>query len=332
VTTRRFGSFAAMRTTLALVLAVLATAASAGAQSSDGTITIATLDRPGPVSGYGENTFAWSAYDPETGRFALQVALRGTTGAAAVEQRDVPFDVDLGPGPNGAPVAVYSRCANEPPLGQAIPDYTLGTGCDIYRYDLAAGKEERVSAVSTSRGSEVLPSIFGTRIAFARGRSVYVRETHSGGRDQRRTGPRAGGTPTGQDLRGTLLATTWKTSTGHEIRLTGADAAARLVARTRSGRVRRPLLSPSFDSGILFFRSTCLNGTAACSERYWSFRPASASTASARVNRDIAWTVHTSRQTFSVKGSDSAGGVICESTCAFIAERPLRFRIAKPLR
>jgi hypothetical protein len=305
------------------VLAAACIVVPAHGQSSDGTIQIATLQHPGPIAAYGQDTFAWSSYDPQTRRFRLEVALRGTTRTANVPSRGVPFDVDLGPGPDGRPLVVYSRCAAEAPRGTTIPDYTRGRGCDIYTYDPATDREQKELTASRSGTDEVLPSIYGSRIAFVRDRVPFVRSSDFGAGDQRRRGPR-GAVPTGQDLRGSQLATAYRTSEGHEIRLTGSDGQDRLVARARAtSSALRPLVSPSFDRGILFFRS---------SDRYWAFRPASASTSSARVNRNIAWMVHASGQTFSVVGAAGRRGVVCSPVCDFVAERPLRFEITAPLR
>ena len=318
---------------IALALLLTPTAAASAQSSPDGSRSLFTVTKPGPIAAYGTGTLAWSSYDAVTGKFRLETSLRGTTKTAEVPQRAVPFDVDLGPGPNGTPVVVYSRCTTEPPLGPSIPDYTRGRGCDVHLYDLETGKEQLLAGVSRAGVDEVLPTIWGTRVAYVRSRTAYVRDTGFGGADQRRSGPAAGGTPTGQDLRGTLLATAYRTTRGHEIRITGADGQGRLVARTRnSTAVRRPLVSPSFDSGILFYRSTCPTGNAGCTERYWAYRPTSASHSSARVNEDVAWTVHTSKQTFSLVGANGRSGVTCDGLCDFIAERPLVFKLSNPLR
>jgi hypothetical protein len=65
-----------------------------------------------------------------------------------VPRRDIAFDVDLGPGPRGAATAVYSRCRNDGGGnllgfdGQFGP-YGDASGCDLYRFSLAAGGNER---------------------------------------------------------------------------------------------------------------------------------------------------------------------------------------------
>lgn len=57
------------------------------------------------------------------------------------------------------------------------PAWTTGRGCDIFRFDFDADNEMRIPGASTNDSSEVLPSIWRDRIAFAR---VY--EERSGDR------------------------------------------------------------------------------------------------------------------------------------------------------
>jgi hypothetical protein len=68
-------------------------------------------------------------------------------------------DLDIGPGPDGSPTAVYVRCA---------------PSCDIWRYDYARRSEQRVRSISAPGLSEHLPTIWGRRIAFERRGSVIV--------------------------------------------------------------------------------------------------------------------------------------------------------------
>jgi hypothetical protein len=74
-------------------------------------------------------------------------------------------DLDLGPGPGGRLTAVYTRC---------------GPSCDIWRYDYAGGREQRVASVSAPGIGEHLPTIWGQRIAFERRGSVIVRDLRAG--------------------------------------------------------------------------------------------------------------------------------------------------------
>lgn len=116
-----------------------------------------------PISSYGGLT-AWSV-DQGDGSFRLVVHDGQAVRPVPVEPRTVPFDVDLWPGPDGAVVAAYSRCAREP---GPFEDYTAGRGCDVFRYSFALGEEERLAGASTDQASEMLPSIWRDEVAFAR--------------------------------------------------------------------------------------------------------------------------------------------------------------------
>ncbi len=113
----------------------------------------------------------WSVRD-EDGAYRL-VADAGSDGdprAVDVAPRGVAFDVDLGPGPDGSPVAVYSRCEREPrssPATAPLPAYATGGGCDLFAYDFARRAERRVPAAGGPGSSRFLPSIWREEIAFA---------------------------------------------------------------------------------------------------------------------------------------------------------------------
>ena len=66
----------------------------------------------------------------------------------AVAQRSVPFDADAGPGRDGQPVVVYSRCRQEPTLTAGLaptPDWQTARGCDVYELPLTFDAVARVS-------------------------------------------------------------------------------------------------------------------------------------------------------------------------------------------
>jgi hypothetical protein len=114
--------------------------------------TIAQEEQSSKIS-FHNGRLVWSRYDSGTRQYFLMTRVNGATPAQLpIAPSRVPFDVDLGPDKRRGTVAVYPRC--EP-------------GCDIYKYDFAHGKESAVSAVNTNR-SETMPSIWGSRIAFAR--------------------------------------------------------------------------------------------------------------------------------------------------------------------
>src|SRR3954468_10848784 len=82
--------------------------------------TVADVQRPTPVSAYA-GRLVWSQYDASIAGFRLVEAHASPSGEVTtqlpVPPRSVPFDADVGPGANGAPTVVYSRCATEPRLG-----------------------------------------------------------------------------------------------------------------------------------------------------------------------------------------------------------------------
>ncbi|WP_028060307.1 hypothetical protein [Candidatus Solirubrobacter pratensis] len=123
--------------------------------------TLVRVDKPTPVSASGSDV-VYSRSDPATREFQLWYAHgRAVPIPLPIDERTVPFDADLGPGPHGHRVAVYSRCTSEPPYdtadenGWPIP-YTRGRGCSPYEVDLFTNVERRLRA-SDAPGDEVLP-------------------------------------------------------------------------------------------------------------------------------------------------------------------------------
>ena len=171
--------------TIALGALILAAAsATPGAARADD--TLATLARPAPVSAYG-GRIAWSSYDAAQQNYALMTRVNGVNSVVPVARRTVPFDVDLGPDQNGDTVAVYSRCSREPGprkpvtgniIANQMPNWSSGRGCNLYRFNFATGRETTVAAANSPGASEFLPTIWKTRVAFAR---VYERKQGIGG-------------------------------------------------------------------------------------------------------------------------------------------------------
>jgi hypothetical protein len=171
--------------------------------------TIATVPRATPVSAY-RGHVVWSTYHPGRG-YVLTAYDKGTVSELPVTPRGVPFDADVGPGPNGDAVVVYSRCRRDPRRRQGfpgsaltvLPEWQSGRGCDLYRFTFARGRETRIARASSRRASEFLPSVWKGRIAFARvyphrrGRAgrrayLYTRPLSGAGRTRRLpAGPRS---------------------------------------------------------------------------------------------------------------------------------------------
>lgn len=227
--------------------------ADGGSSSSLLTLRRIVADSEGrsSVDAYGD-VVAWSERDgagSQAGPYHLTVLAEGSVRRLPVASRPVPFDVDLGPDEDGRVVAVYSRCEQEPSTddpgfvyAMPSPAYTRGEGCDIYRFDLATGQERKVAGASTDQASEMLPSIWGGSIAFARvyeqrsgerGRLpyLYVRPL-AGGSSQRLPGGSRGASglpgPVSLDLYGRRLSFVWNYATGGGSGDTGGVSEVRL--------------------------------------------------------------------------------------------------------
>ena len=216
--------------TILIAAAVLALAPRAEAATEVGTTARMT-----PVTAYG-GTIAWSEFDVATDRYRLVVRRGGVARRAPVAGRGVPFDVDLGPGPDGRVTAVYSRCRREPRVGELRHVHATGGGCDVYRHVLGSRTESRVRLAARRDRSEVLPSVWKGSLVFAArapgsGFDTIARpyaivdgklrrlpggnETVPGTR-RRALGPGV----TGLDVRGNAVAMTW---TVDQLRCTARD-------------------------------------------------------------------------------------------------------------
>ena len=223
---------------------------------------------------------AWSAFEDGAGYRLVLRNPDGAVGAAPVPPRAVPFDIDLGPSEEGGVVAAYSRCAQEPDehgAGGTLLRAT-GRGCDIFRLDLATGRESRLEGASTNGSSEFLPSIWRDSVAFARvfesreGRRgdvpyLYVRPL-DGGRSERQPGGSRGDDgvpgPTGIDLYGRRMSFTWEWRDGDrlrsELRLDTAGGDHALVERLGSEDAPANLVTPVGDRGRIYAGSRRLRG------------------------------------------------------------------------
>src|SRR4051812_20357618 len=153
-------------------LLTLMLASAAPAQAAD--TIVATVARPTPVDAYGGRA-VWSAWDPALGAYRLTVDNRGRIRTLPMAPSPTQFDVDLGPGPHGGTIAIYSRCAHAV-LGTSQLDGHQG--CDLYAYRFATGRETKLANAST-RADEYAPAAWGRRIAF-------TRTSDAGGRFPRR--------------------------------------------------------------------------------------------------------------------------------------------------
>lgn len=200
---------------------------------------IAHEEQPTAIAAF-NGRLVWSravatACDPEPTcrRYGLITRYEGRTSRLRVRTRQVPFDIDLGPGPDGQTVAVYSRCREEPLLvgENDLPLYASGGGCDLFLYDFRRRSERRLN-IARPRVSEVLPAIWRRQVAFvarddrtrSRGNPAVsrillgrlddgpLRVVHRANDvAQPRSPSRASGRgPIGLDLRGSTVATSWQ--------------------------------------------------------------------------------------------------------------------------
>jgi hypothetical protein len=139
---------------LGLALCVIGVAAAAPAAPALAATELSVEQARVYADSYGGRT-AWSSFDPARRVYRLLTVEDGKVVVTAAPTAAHPFRLDVGPGPDGAPVAVYPRC--------------VGESCDIHLFDFASGEERRLGgSVSRKASSESLPSIWRDRIAFAR--------------------------------------------------------------------------------------------------------------------------------------------------------------------
>jgi hypothetical protein len=276
------------------LLLMLGAALLGGGSAARADVTITTVANPTPISFFA-GRLAWSAFDPARNGYVLMTHAAGTTSLVPVGPRGVPFDVDLGPDEHGDTVALYSRCGREP-AGPELPTWRTGRGCDIFKFSFATGRETRVASANGARSSEFLPSIWDTRIAFARvyerrkGKAgdrayLYARSVlGSGSSRQLRPGPRGSVRvclgkqgkvvcgvpvetgPTALDLRGRRLAFAWDIVVPYECSNTGiwldtvSGTRRRVETACSTEAVGRGLLSPTLSGGRLDYVRSLFGG------------------------------------------------------------------------
>ena len=112
---------------------------------------------------------AWSESDPDGGA-RLMTRFKGVTSQVPVERQEGGFDVNLGKGPDGTTVAVYSRCE--------------GSECSLYLYDFTRAAERKIHRLSRKGVREQGPVIDRELIVFFRGtarsRGLYVGSLRNG--------------------------------------------------------------------------------------------------------------------------------------------------------
>jgi hypothetical protein len=154
---------------IAALIALVALALGASPAAAEERLAVESA--PFTADAYGD-VIAWSSYDPAAKSYSLRLLRAGQPVTPAVEPSGKSFDLDVGPGPDGAPLVVYARAG------------------DLFQYDPATGLEQPLAEVNT-RGLESSPSIHRSALAFVRRVHrkpvVYLRK---GGDTRRQPRPR----------------------------------------------------------------------------------------------------------------------------------------------
>jgi hypothetical protein len=257
-----------MRRTLLILALLFPATASAADDIPTGAAT--------PVTEYA-GTIAFSVKDTDGYHLTIQRA-GGEPERLAVAPRDAPFDADIGPDSGGAPELIYSRCANG----------VTRTGCDLYVLSLAPGSAERPVNNANASESDLAPTLWKGRIAWARiypgdtGAVVYTKTLTAPrsqpskrlpGVPQNRNGaPTTNRTVNALELYGTHLAQSvvygCKSCSGidtAELRMADTSSgSAEQVAITASGLSGQSWIGPSFHDGMLGFYKACLGDPSGC--------------------------------------------------------------------
>jgi hypothetical protein len=288
--TRRAG----LRGALGLAAALSAALSGPAMAETSPAITVQRIERQSNISAYGRHV-VWSRFDAQAREFRLVAADVANPDAEPVllpvAGRSIAFDVDLGPGADGQTVAAYSRCAREPTLdyyGQKLWPKNA-SGCDIYTYDFASGKEAKLAA--SSAADEFLPSVWKGKVAFARaygapGRDInmsrppvlYTRPVSGPGRSERVSQGTTAGvkdlTLTSVDLYGRRVALVRRFAGPYDggtnqVRLSTLGSGSRLVASASSGLTQRILRSAHVHRGRLVWTEQCAADTSGCTAANW---------------------------------------------------------------
>lgn len=335
-----------MKYVLAALLAALLVAAPAAAQD------IVKLDRSTPIAAYG-GRLLWSAFDPATQTYGLVTSAAGVTSPVPVARRSVPFDADLGPGPSGGVVAVYSRCATEvTPSGSFGPSlYGKGRGCDLYLFDFATGHETKLVNASAPDASEFWPTIWKGTLAFARTYDdkrdfpyIYTRPLTGSAKSTRMPGgPRSGcakcddrlSRPIALDLYGKRLAFAWQyVGTGEgldtDIRMDTIGGGHVRVAHQNGGGLTQVEPGwPAFESGRLYWSIACFGDPGGCPGRFGLRRYRISSGAVESATGPASILSHDRGQGTTWILDDAQPGAVCMGdppvaggTCTFSGSRP----------
>lgn len=167
------------RITTGAVLSALLLLSAGGPAARAASAPLAQVTAATTLAG-GGGWLVWNA--PVPGGWTLMGLHEGRTVQLPSGVRRQPFDVSVGSGTHGEPVAIFSRCARPPSVrttgeqgghGGAIVEPQTGRGCRVAVLALATG---RLSAppIPAPRGvSDTTPSIWRGTITFARHDPVH---------------------------------------------------------------------------------------------------------------------------------------------------------------
>lgn len=196
---------------------------------------------------------AWSSFDRRARVHHLVTREAGEVVVTRAPESAHPFRLDVGPGPDGEPVAVYPRCDDD-------------AECDLYLYDFARRRERKLRRLSTPEASESLPSVWRSRIAFSR-RAAGVSTMYVSRLDGRGSRPLPGGRQTAPagplaiELRGRRTTFVWSrrgddglTETTLWLERRGR---IRMLDRTKSSRRRAAsFVTPEIRGRSVFYART----------------------------------------------------------------------------
>lgn len=156
------------RAVFAVLVAGWTGSSPAPAQAAAPETVLDTVNASTPVSAYG-GVAVWSSFDTQSKTYKLRAYRDGTVADIPVPSRRAPFDADVGPDASGEPVVAYSRCRAEPSAAlyfNELPEWAFARGCNVHRFRFSEGIDHVLRAAASRRRSEVLPSVWGRRLAF----------------------------------------------------------------------------------------------------------------------------------------------------------------------
>jgi hypothetical protein len=310
---------------------------------------VAELERPSTIRSYGGSQ-VFSAFDGSA--YRLSIRREGAIEQLPVAPSQVPFDVDIGPGRNGRPQLIYTRCRTErtEDRGHTAFGTNGNQGCDLVTYSLAGGGERPVQGANTAAGNEFAPTLWKGRIAFARqtpGRNRPLVYTRMLGAPRSRPSTRLPSIRKRTTTRGILeldlfgrhLAQRAFYSGHAEVRLVDiSDRSVRRLARTGVGEGGQYFTGIGFADGYLGWVSGWLVGGGAVKPGIYRYRLSTGELSRAPFPRDyrsyvVALALFDADGAYVLDGDptdDGCNRVVAGSEvvsrCYLIRSEPLAFR------